>query len=107
MRKNIDNGFGVVHGGAKGIDSISLNYTLEHSGCAVAFLLDNIKQRVRDPYFLKYIFDGDLLVYSHVSPFAPKGRSSFVVAAMERNKLIYSSSMGTAVVRSDTIAKDG
>ena len=41
------------------------------------------------------------MIYSHFSPLAKKTRTTFVSAAMERNKFIYALSVGTAVMRSD------
>ena len=99
--KNIQDGFGVVTGGAKGIDSVAMNCALEHGGKGIVYFPDNMKEKIRDSFIMRQIWDGNLLVFSHVSPFTPKTRNSFVSAAMERNKLIYASSSGTAVVRSD------
>lgn len=101
VENNIRNGFGIVTGGAKGIDEISLNYALEHGSYAVVYLPDNIKEKVREPFYQKNVLKGSLLVYSHISPFAPKSRNSFVAAAMERNKYIYAQSDATVVVHSD------
>lgn len=101
LKKNLSDGFGVVTGGAKGIDSVALQYALKNGASAVVFLADNLKEKLRDPFIQQKIWDGNLLVLSHVSPFARKMRNSFVAAAMERNKYIYALSKGTAVVRSD------
>ena len=101
LRKNLADGFGVVTGGANGIDSVAMHYALQHGAPVVVFLPDNIKEKLRDPFVRQHIWNGNLLVISHISPFAKKMRSSFVAAAMERNKYIYALSNGTAVVRSD------
>jgi predicted Rossmann fold nucleotide-binding protein DprA/Smf involved in DNA uptake len=99
--KNIRDGYGIVTGGAKGIDSTALIYAIEHGGNAVVFLPDNIKEKVREPFYQKNILNGKLVLYSQVSPLAAKSRNSFVAAAMERNKFIYAQSVGTVVVHTD------
>ncbi len=98
---NLSNRFGIVSGGAKGIDSVAINYALNHGGKVVVFLADNIKEKIKDSFILQNIWDENLVIFSHVSPYAKKTRTSFVSAAMERNKFIYAMSVGTAVVRSD------
>lgn len=101
LQKNLEAGFGVVTGGAKGIDSVAAQYALQHGAPVVVFLPDSLKEKLRDSSVRRHIYDEELVVLSHVSPFAPKMRNSFVAAAMERNKYIYALSNGTAVVRSD------
>ncbi len=101
LKKNLYDGFGVVTGGAKGIDSVAIQYALKHDAPTVVFLADNFKEKLRDSFIQKNIWDGKLLIFSHISPLAPKTRNSFIAAAMERNKFIYALSNGTAVVRSD------
>ena len=99
--KNIRTGFGVVTGGAKGIDNAAMVHALDKGGKVVVFLPDNIQTKLRDSFYQHNILDGNLLVYSHISPFEKKGRNTFVAAAMERNKFIYAFSSATAVVKSD------
>jgi len=101
VSQNIRDGFGIVSGGAKGIDSVSIKHALTNGGYVMAYLPDNIKTMIQDNYYRKYIEEGRLILCSPVSPFAPKTKTSFVAAAMERNKLIYAQSAATAVVRSD------
>lgn len=101
VENNIRDRFGIVSGGAKGIDTVSINHAIEKGGIAVAYLPDNLKSRIRDKYYRRTVGEGRLLLCSHVSPLAPKTRHSFVAAAMERNKFIYAQSSATAVVRSD------
>ena len=101
VKKNVHDGYGIVTGGAKGIDSVAMNCALDTGGKVILFLPDNIKEKLRESFIRQHIWDGDLLVYSHVSPLAAKSRNTFVAAAMERNKYIYAFSTGTAVVRSD------
>lgn len=99
--RNIRQGYGIVTGGAKGIDNAALVYALNNGSKVVAFLPDNIQAKLRDSFYQHNIIEGNLLVYSHVSPMAKKGKNTFVAAAMERNKLIYALSSATAVVKSD------
>lgn len=101
VEKNIREGFGIVSGGASGIDSLSINHALKLGGHVVAYLPDNIKNRTQDKYYRDLILDGRLTFCSHISPFAKKTRTSFISAAMERNKLIYAQSDATVVVKSD------
>jgi len=99
--KNLLCQFGVVSGGAKGVDSISATYAIDNGGFAIEFLADGLEKKIKDRAVLKQLLDGKLLLYSAVSPFAKKYRNSFVVAAMDRNKFIYAQSCGTVVVKSD------
>ena len=101
VAKNLSDGFGIVTGGAQGIDSIAYQYALTHDGYAVFYLPDNIRTKIKEPFIQKYLLAERLLIYSHISPLAKKTRNSFVSAAMERNKFIYAHSVGTVVVRSD------
>lgn len=101
VSKNLLKKYGVVSGGAKGIDSVAINYALNHGGKAVVFLADNLNEKIKDAYIRKHIWDGNLSIFSHFSPCARKTRNTFVSAAMERNKYIYALSVATAVVRSD------
>lgn len=101
VMKNIKDGFGIVSGGAKGIDSISINHAISNGGYVVAYLPDNIKTWMQDKFYRGFIENGQLTLCSHLSPFAEKTKISFVSAAMERNKLIYAQSVATAVVKSD------
>ena len=100
VAKNIDSRFGVVSGGAKGIDVISTGYALSHGSHAVEFLAGGLARRLKDRETLNYILNGKLLLYSAISPLAKGSRSSFVASAMERNKCIYARSSGTVVVKS-------
>ena len=101
VQKNLYDNFGIVSGGAKGIDSISITYSLNNGGFVIAFLPDNMKNWIQDKFYRDFVMNGRLLLCSHVSPFAPKTKNSFVSAAMERNKLIYAQSNATVVVKSD------
>ncbi len=101
VAKNINDGFSVVTGGARGIDTVALNSCIENGGQAILFVPDNITAKIRESFIRKNIIDNKILVYSHVSPLAVKTRNTFVSSAMERNKYIYAMSKATVVVRSD------
>ena len=73
-------------GGAKGIDSVALACAISNGSFAIVFLPDNIGLKIREVYVQKGLLSGQLLLYSHVSPFAKKTKNSFVAAAMECNK---------------------
>ena len=100
VAKNTKNRFGVVSGGAKGIDVISTGYALRLGNYAIEFLPDGLAKRIKDPMSLNYILEGRLLLYSATSPFAKGTRNSFVASAIDRNKFIYAQSSGTVVVKS-------
>ena len=101
VEKNYREGFGVVTGGANGIDSIALTHMISLGGFAVVFLPNNMNSKIKDSFYQKSILNGKLLLYSHISPYTLNTRNVFVAAAMERNKFIYSSSSATVVVRSE------
>ena len=92
--------YGVVSGGAKGIDVISTGSSLNLGNYAIEFLAEGLLRRIKDPTSINYILDGKLLLYSTASPLVKGNRNSFVASAMERNKFIYAQSSGTVVVKS-------
>ena len=100
VARNFDDQYGVVSGGAKGIDVISTGHALRLGSYAIEYLADGLATRIKDRSTLSYILEGKLLLYSVTSPFVKGSRNSFVASAMERNKLIYAQSSGTVVVKS-------
>jgi len=100
VKKNMENRYGVVSGGAKGIDQISTSYALRLGNYAIEFLPEGLEKRIRDRATLSYVLEGKLLLYSTTSPLVKGTRNSFVAAAMGRNKFIYTQSSGTVVVKS-------
>ena len=100
VAKTTNDRYGVVSGGAKGIDLISTGHALSLGSYAIEFLAEGIGKRIKDPTSLNYIVEGKLLLYSAASPLAKGNRNSFVASAMERNKFIYAQSSETVVVRS-------
>lgn len=101
VKNNLKEGYGIVTGGAKGIDETAMKCAIDNGGFAVVFLPDNLKEKAHDPYYQKNLLNGCLLLYSHTSPAARKTKNSFVASAMERNKFIYAQSVATVVVHTD------
>lgn len=90
-------GFSIVSGGAKGVDSTSADVVLEQGGVAIEYLSDGMNRKIKDSKVLQHIRDDRLLLLSVVNP-----DSGFSVGmAMQRNKYIYAQSVGTVVVKSD------
>jgi predicted Rossmann fold nucleotide-binding protein DprA/Smf involved in DNA uptake len=90
-------GMVLYSGGAKGVDSISMNAALESRGTAVGILADSLERAIRNPENRAAIQRGDLCL---VTPYAPNAGFS-VGAAMGRNRLIYTLADYAMVVASD------
>lgn len=82
-------------GGAKGVDTISMDSALEARGTAVGVLADNLERSVRQRQ--EILRRGDLCL---VTPYNPNAGFS-VGAAMGRNRLIYCLADYAIVVASD------
>jgi predicted Rossmann fold nucleotide-binding protein DprA/Smf involved in DNA uptake len=83
-------------GGAKGVDTISMDAALEARGTAVGVLADSLEKQVK--VRKEALSRGDLCL---VTPYSPNAGFS-VGAAMGRNRLIYCLSDYAIVVASDT-----
>lgn len=95
--KTLQNGFGVVTGGAKGIDTVAAQAALDNNGFVIEYLADSMMQKMRKADVVKSINTGNLLLLSASTP-----TSGFNVGfAMMRNKYIYSQSDATIVVKTD------
>jgi predicted Rossmann fold nucleotide-binding protein DprA/Smf involved in DNA uptake len=90
-------GLVLYSGGARGVDTISMNAALEARGAAVGILPDSLEKAIRLPEARAALSRGDLCLASPNSPSA--GFS--VGAAMGRNKLIYTLADYALVVASD------
>lgn len=97
IQKTVAQGFGVVSGGAKGIDSISEEEALRLGAPVIEYLSDSMMRKVRTSAVTKSIQEGNLLLLSVAKPDAGFN----VGIAMMRNRYIYAQSSGTVVVRSD------
>ncbi len=90
-------GLVLYSGGAKGVDSISMNAALNARGAAVGVLADSLEKAIRDPDYRAAISRGDLCLVTPYSPNAPFS----VGTAMGRNKLIYTLADYAIIVASD------
>lgn len=97
VRKTVSLGYGVVSGGAKGIDTISGNESLLNNGFTVEYLSDSLLKKLKKSDVVKNIQRGKLLLMSVSKPDAGFN----VGMAMMRNKYIYAQSIGTVIIHSD------
>lgn len=97
--KNIsENNYGVVSGGAKGVDESGMLGALESGGYSLGFVADSLIRKSTASIFRKYIINKRLCL---ASPFNPEAGFN-VGNAMSRNKLIYTQSDASIVIKSDT-----
>jgi predicted Rossmann fold nucleotide-binding protein DprA/Smf involved in DNA uptake len=90
-------GLVLYSGGAKGVDTISMEAALEARGSAVGLLADSLIKAIRPDQVKAAIDRGDLCL---ATPYAP-GAGFSVGAAMGRNRLIYALADYAIVVASD------
>lgn len=90
-------GFGVVSGGAKGIDSVAAEAAIENGSFSIAYLSDSMERKMKRSTEIKAIQNGQQLLLSVVKPDA--GFNPGI--AMMRNRYIYAQSEATVVVKSD------
>lgn len=88
-------GLVLYSGGAKGVDTLSMEAALAARGCAVAVLPENLERSVR--IYKEALRRGDLCL---LTPYSPNAGFS-VGAAMGRNRLIYTLADYAIVVASD------
>jgi predicted Rossmann fold nucleotide-binding protein DprA/Smf involved in DNA uptake len=86
----------VISGAAKGIDSESMQATVDQGGRAVGVLAEGLGRASVAPRYHDAILDGHLTL---VSPYEPDSRW-FAYTAMDRNKLVYGLSDAALVVSS-------
>ena len=97
VSKTIRHGYGVVSGGAKGIDTVSEEQALAMGAPIVAYLSDSMLQKTKKSSVIKAIANKQMLLLSVTKPDAGFN----VGVAMMRNRYIYAQSSGTVVVKSD------
>ncbi|MHB1155103.1 MAG: DNA-processing protein DprA [Eubacteriales bacterium] len=97
VKKCVGKGYGIVSGGAKGIDSIAVQEAIGHGGFAVEFIADSLQKRIRNTETIHAVRNNRLLILSVAKPDAGFNTGF----AMMRNKYIYANSLGTVVVKSD------
>ena len=90
-------GLVLYSGGAKGVDTLSMNAALEARGSAVGLLADSLEKTVRPVEINRALNRGDLCL---ATPYSPDAGFS-VGAAMGRNRLIYCLADYAIVVASD------
>lgn len=97
VRKTVAQGYGVVSGGAKGIDTVSGTEALLNGGISVEFLSDSLLKKLKKSDAIRNVQQGKLLMISVAKPDAGFN----VGMAMMRNRYIYAQAAGTVIVRSD------
>lgn len=90
-------GFGVVSGGAKGIDSIASAASLSNGSFCIEYISDSFVRKIKKKDVISAIQDNKLLLMSIAKPDAGFNAGM----AMQRNKYIYAQSEATVVVKSD------
>lgn len=91
------NGYGVVSGGAKGVDEAAMIGALEANAYSLGYVADSLIKKSTSSFYRQYIIDKKLCL---VSPYNPEAGFN-VGNAMARNKLIYTQSKATIVMKSD------
>lgn len=84
-------------GGARGVDTISMDAALQSRGTAVGVLANSLETAIRHPAYREALGRGDLCFVTPYSPNAPFS----VGMAMGRNRLIYTLADYAVVVASD------
>ena len=97
VKSALKKGYGVVSGGAKGVDSISTQECLAGGGVAIEFLSESMIRKIKDHNISQYIREKRLLLLSAVKPDAGFNTGN----AMQRNKYIYAQSTATTVIKSN------
>lgn len=97
VRKTVARGYGVVSGGAKGIDTVAGTEALLQGAFSVEYLSDSLLKKLKSSDTIRNIQQGKLLLMSVAKPDA----GFHVGLAMMRNRYIYAQSKGTVIIRSD------
>ena len=95
--KCTNDGYSVISGGAKGVDSIAQNVALQNDGTVISIVSDNLATKIRSRDYREAILNNKLLMVSAVHP----NMTFKAYNAMDRNKFIYTLSQFTVVVSSD------
>lgn len=90
--------YGVISGGARGVDEHSMVQTLTSGGYSIGVLADSLLKKSSAKIYRESIVNNKLVL---ISPYNPEAGFN-VGNAMGRNKLIYVLSDATIVVKSDT-----
>lgn len=95
--RTVERGFGVVSGGARGVDNASEDEGLNLGASVVEFPSDGMLKKLSNKKIAAAVSGGKMLLLSLASPEAPFNLG----VAMMRNRYIYAQSEGTIVVRAD------
>ena len=97
VKKAVDERLVIFSGGAKGVDMTSQTVALNSGGAVVAYIADSLMSRIKKRDISQSVSNGKLVLVSDLKPDVgfSAGR------AMNRNKFIYASAVGTFVVESD------
>jgi len=87
----------LVSGGARGVDQVAMDASLEAGGTVVGVLAESLSRKLKRSDVRRAIHDGGTLICTPYSPDAPFSAGN----AMGRNKLIYAQAELTVVVASD------
>ncbi len=90
-------GFGVVSGGARGVDSAACAASIANGSFCIEYISDSLIRKIRKKDVILALQDKKLLLLSAAKPDA----SFSAGIAMQRNKFIYAQSKATVVVKSD------
>ena len=99
-RAAVAHGWGVVSGGAHGVDRAAMDAALEAGGTVVGFLADPLLREIRAPELRRAIGQNRLCLATPYAPDAAYSRAN----ARGRNKLIYATAERTLVVASEAEA---
>ncbi len=97
VKKCCNEGFCVVSGGARGVDTVAENTAINENCNAITFVADSMSKKIKNIDVRQSIMNNKRLIMSAVHPDA--GFKSF--NAMDRNKYIYTLSNYAIVVSSD------
>ncbi len=97
VKRCLENKFSIVSGGARGVDSTAAEAIMHNSGVAIEYVADSLSRKIKEKDVLRRIRDERLLILSAAIPTAGFN----VGMAMQRNKYIYSQSLGTVIVKTD------
>lgn len=100
-KKFVENEFGVVSGGASGIDSFAVQEAIRNNGYFIEFLSDSMIKRLKIVEIAKALQNGKGLILSETNPYA----SFNVGMAMSRNKYIYLLSNKLIIIRAEYTLK--
>jgi predicted Rossmann fold nucleotide-binding protein DprA/Smf involved in DNA uptake len=95
-RRLVSQGFGVVSGAARGVDSTAMLAALDAGGYAVGVVAEALDKAIRRQDMRSYIAEQQLTL---ISPYHPQARFT-VGNAMGRNRLIYSLAETAVIVAS-------